>query len=217
MVHDPYFFTDLVDEHRRRPGFGNDPGEFPQGLAHEPGLEAHMGIPHIPFDFRFGHQGRHRVDDDDVDGTAAHQGVTDFQGLFPSIRLGNQQVVDVHSQVPGIFRIQGVFRIDESRIAAPFLGFGDHVQGHGGLPGRFRSVDLNDPAPGNPPDPQCNIQGQGPGGNGFNIHFGAGGSQLHDGSLAEILFDLFQGRIQRFIFLRIQTHVVISLYHSCSI
>ena len=215
--HDSHFFTDLVDEHGSRPALGDDTGQLPQSLAHESGLQAHMGVPHIPFNFRFGHQSCYGVDDDDVDGTAADQGVADFQGLFAGIRLGNQQVVHVHAQMTGIFRIQGMLCIDEGSVAAPFLSFRNHVQGNRGLTGGFRPVDFNNPAPGNAPYAQCDIQGQRSRGNRLYIHLFTGVSQLHDGPLAEVLFNLFESCVQCFRLIHIHTHIVLSLYDfSCS-
>ena len=67
-----------------------------------------MGIPHLAFDFRLRHQGRHGIHHDHIDGPAAYQGVSDFQCLFTGIRLGNQQVVDIHAQLMGIDRIKGM-------------------------------------------------------------------------------------------------------------
>jgi hypothetical protein len=47
-------------------------GELAERLAHEAGLEAHVAVAHFAFDFGLGHQRRHRVDDDEVDGAGAH-------------------------------------------------------------------------------------------------------------------------------------------------
>ena len=38
--------------------------DLAQGLAHQAGLQAHVRITHVAFDFRFGDQGCHGVDDD---------------------------------------------------------------------------------------------------------------------------------------------------------
>ena len=97
-------------------------GEFAQGLGHEPGLGAHLGVPHIAFDFGPGHQGRHRIHDHDVDGVGAHQDLGDFQGLFPGVRLGNEQILGFNPQLPGIVEIQSMFGVDEGRHARPCSG-----------------------------------------------------------------------------------------------
>ena len=111
-----------------------------------------MAVPHLPFDFRPGYQGRYRVDDDNINGTAANKRVTDFQSLFSVIRLGNQQVINIHAQTAGIIRIQGMLRVDKSRIASHLLGFRDHMQRYCRFAGRFRPVDFHNTPPGDAAD-----------------------------------------------------------------
>jgi hypothetical protein len=62
-------------------------GELAQGLAHQPGLEADMGVAHLALDLGAGHQGSHRVDDQDVEGAGADQHVGDLEGLLPRVGL----------------------------------------------------------------------------------------------------------------------------------
>ena len=131
--HDADFFAELVDEDDDGFGLGNDARQFAQGLAHEAGLEADVGIAHFPFDFRFRDQGGYGADDNDVDGAAADEFFRDFQGLFAIIGLGNEQFIRVDAEVAGIDRIQGVFGIDESGNAAALLSRGDGMQGQGRL------------------------------------------------------------------------------------
>ncbi len=54
-----------------------------------------MGVAHLAFDLGPGHQGRHRVDDQDVDGPAAHQDLGDLQGLLAGVRLADQKLVQL--------------------------------------------------------------------------------------------------------------------------
>ena len=75
---------------------------FAQRLRHQAGLQSHLGIAHLPFDFRLGRQSRHGVDDDDVDGARADQRVGDFERLFAVVRLRNQQVIDIHAELLGV-------------------------------------------------------------------------------------------------------------------
>ena len=56
----------LVDEDGGGAGGGQGPGDLAQRLAHETRLEADMGVAHLPLDLGLGDQGRHGVDDDDV-------------------------------------------------------------------------------------------------------------------------------------------------------
>ena len=114
-------------------GLADDAGKLAQRLGHEPGLEAHVGIAHVPFDLRLGDQGRHRVDYQHVDGAAAHQRLGDFQGLFAGIGLGDEQIVGSDAELPGVADVEGVLGIDESGDPAQFLGFGDDMQRQGRL------------------------------------------------------------------------------------
>ena len=86
-VHDADLFTQLVDKDRDAARLVDRAGQLPQGLAHQPGLQAHEGIAHFAVDFRLRHQGRHRVDDHHVQRAAAHQGFGDFQRLLAGVRL----------------------------------------------------------------------------------------------------------------------------------
>ena len=95
--HDAHLLANLVDKDGGAFGFGNDACQFAQGLTHETGLQTYMAVTHLPFDFRPGHQRCHRVDDDDINGAAAHQRVTDLQRLLPVVRLGDQQIVNVYA------------------------------------------------------------------------------------------------------------------------
>ena len=104
-----------------------------------------MGIAHLAFDLGLGHQRRNGVDDDHVNRVGAHQHVGDFQGLFASVRLRDQQVVNVDAQLAGVIRVQRVLGVDEGAGGALPLGFGDDRQGQGGLARGFRAVDFYDP------------------------------------------------------------------------
>ena len=194
--HHPDLHTDLVDEHHRRAGLPHDAGELAQGLAHQPRLEAHVGVPHVTIDLRLGHQGRHRVDHDQVDGGGAHQGVDDLQGLFTGIGLGDEQVLDPDPEALRVVHVQGVLRIDERAGTAEALGLGDHVQGEGGFARRFRTVDLRHPAAGDTTDPQGRIEDQRPGGDRRHRLADAPIPEAHDCPLTELPLDLRQGRLQ---------------------
>ena len=66
--HHADFLADLVDEDNDRFALGNDAGQLSHRLAHQPGLQAHVRVADVAFEFCSGHQGGDRVDDDDVDG-----------------------------------------------------------------------------------------------------------------------------------------------------
>src|SRR6266404_316143 len=64
--HDANFFPDLVDEDEASLRFGDDGGEFAQGLRHQARLQAHRRIAHVAFEFGLGDESGDGVDDDDV-------------------------------------------------------------------------------------------------------------------------------------------------------
>ena len=198
-VHDTHFLTQLVDEHAHGVGLADDAGELAHGLAHQTGLQAHMAVAHLALDLGTGHHGCHRVHHDGVDGTGAHQRFADLHGLLTGVRLADQQIVDVHAQCLGIHRVQCVLHVDERHVAALLLGFGQNVQSQRGLTAGFRAIHLNDAAAGHTAHTQCHVQPQAAGGNGIHLHGGIV-AQLHHGTLAELLFDLGQGRGQRILF-----------------
>ena len=92
-----------------------------------------MGVAHVALDFGAGHQRGHGVDHHDIHGAGADQHIHDFQGLLAGVGLRDQQLVDVHAQLSGVNRVEGVLGVDERGHAAGLLHISDGVQGHGGL------------------------------------------------------------------------------------
>jgi len=164
-----------------------------------------LGIPHLPFQLRPGHQGCHGIDHEDVEGAAAHQGFGDLQGLLTRIRLGDEQLVGIDPDLPGIAHIQGVFRIDEGRQAVLPLGLGDDVEGQRCLAARFRTIDLDDPSPGHAAHSQGDVQAEGSRGNYRDIDL-LRSPQLHDGPFAELPLDLTDGQIHSLVPVHIYPH-----------
>jgi hypothetical protein len=76
--------SELVDEDHRRLGLADDAGELAQGLGHEPRLHTHWGIAHLAVDLGLGDQGRHGIHHNDIDGTAAHEGLGGCCQINPS-------------------------------------------------------------------------------------------------------------------------------------
>ena len=136
-------------------------GELAQRLGHEPGLEADVGVAHVALDLGPGREGGHRVDDDDVEGTGAHQHVGDLERLLARVGLGDEQLVDVDADGPGVDRVHGVLGVDVGADAAVALGLGHDVHGEGGLARGLRAVDLDDPATGQAADAEGEVEGQG--------------------------------------------------------
>ena len=173
--------------------------ELPQSLAHEPGLQPHVGVPHLAFDLGPGHQRRHGVHHQHVHGVAPHQHVHDVEGVLAAVGLGNQQIVDVHADLPGVGGVDGVFGVDDGAPGALGLRVGDNVKAQRGLAAGFGPVDLHDPPGGKPADAQSDIQSQRPGAENGHVGHGGLGPQTHDGALAELLFDLIDGDLERFV------------------
>ena len=138
------------------------------------------------------------VGDHDIHRAGTNQRFADFQGLLTGIGLGDQQLVNIYAQIFGVNGVQGMLHIDENGGAAALLGFGHHMQGHGGLTAGFRPVDLDDSAAGQAADAQCHIQRKGAGGDGFHIHGGIL-AQAHYSPFAKLLFDLADGGFQGFL------------------
>ena len=135
-------------------------GELAQRLAHQPGLEADVGVAHLAFDLGAGHEGGHRVDHQDVDRARADEHVGDLERLLTGVGLGDQQLVDVDADRPGVHRVHGVLGVDVGAHTAVALGLGDDVHGEGGLARRFRAVDLDDPPPRQASDAECQVERQ---------------------------------------------------------
>ena len=189
-------FAQLVEEDEGGLGARDDGRQLAQRLAHQPGLQPHVAVAHVAFQFGLGHQCGHAVHDDDVDAARAHQDLGDLQRLFAPVGLGDVQFVDVHAEFLGVERIEGVLGVDEGGVAARFLGFGDGVQGQRRFARAFGAVDLDDPAARIAADAGDDVQGDAAGGNGRDLHHFLA-AQFHDRALAELLFDLRYGVVQR--------------------
>ena len=170
-------------------------GQFSQSLGHQPCLKSHMRISHISLDFCSWDQCRHRVHDNNIYGTGTNHSLCDLQRLLAVVRLRDVQIVDIHTDVLCISRIQGMFRIDKSGNAASLLYLCHHMKGHGSLTAGFRSVDFYDPSLWNTSHSQRNIQAQGTGRYGFYIHVCGRVSQLHDRAFAKLFFNLPESSI----------------------
>ena len=146
--HDADLHPDLVDEDDQGVGLGDGAGQLAQRLAHQPGLQADVGVAHLALQLGLGGQRGDRVDHDDVHRAGAHQHLGDLQRLLAAVGLRHQQVVGAHAQLAGVADVQGVLGVDEGADAARPLGLAHHVQGQGGLARGLRPVDLDDAAAG---------------------------------------------------------------------
>ena len=117
----------MVDEDDHAIGFLDGGGELAQSLAHEAGLEAGQRVAHVAFEFGFGGECGHGVDNDQIDSAGAHQAIDNFKGLLAGVGLADEQVLQVDAQLLSVLNVQGVFGIDESALAADFLHFGNDL------------------------------------------------------------------------------------------
>jgi len=101
-------------------------------------------------DLGLGNQGGHRVHHHQVHRPRSHQDLDDLEGLLAGVGLGDEEVVHVHPELPGVLDVEGVLGIDVGRHPARLLDVGHQVEAERGLAGRLGAVDLRDPAPGHP-------------------------------------------------------------------
>src|SRR5206468_9187099 len=90
--HHTDLFADLVDEDQACSGLGDDAGELPQGLRHQPRLQSHLHIAHLAFELGARNERGHGVDDDQIDGARADKDFSDLQGLFAAVGLRDEEV-----------------------------------------------------------------------------------------------------------------------------
>jgi hypothetical protein len=93
----------------------------------------------------------HGVDGDEVEGTAAHQGVDNLQSHRPIVRTGNEQQVEVETDPTRVLGVKGEVGINERGQSAVALCRTKSVQEQRGNTGGLGAEDLHDaPAAGRP-------------------------------------------------------------------
>ena len=161
--HDADLLAELVDEDRRRAGVVEGTGQLAQRLAHESRLQTDVAVAHLALDLGAGHEGRHRVDDDDVDGPGTDQHVGDLERLLTGVGLRHEQRVGVDAELLRVVRVERVLRVDERRDAARLLRVGDRVEGDRRLARGLRAVDLDDAAARQTADAERDVERDRPG------------------------------------------------------
>src|SRR3984893_11276316 len=189
--------ADLIDEDQHCARTGDRARQLAQCLAHQPGVQPHMAVAHFAFELGARHEGRHRIDDQDVNGSGADQRVRYLERLLAGIGLGNQQVVDIDAELAGIGRVERVLGVDEGAGSAAALRFGNDMQGKRRLAGALWAVNLDNPPARQPANAERDVETQRSG----RYYLGIGGSlarsELHDRTLAESAFYLPERRVQR--------------------
>jgi len=141
--HHADLFANLVRENADALGLADHGGEAAHGLRHQAGLRAHRHVAHLAVELGLGDEGGHRVDDDDVDRVGADEGLGDVERVLARVGLGDEEVVELHADDAGVFRVERVLDVDEGGEAAAALGLGDDAQTEGGLAGGLGAVDLD--------------------------------------------------------------------------
>ncbi len=118
--HDADLLAELVDEDRRGVGVVENTGDLAERLAHQAGLEADVAVAHLALDLGAGHQGRHGVDDDDVERAGPDQHVDDLERLLTGVGLRDQERVGVDAERLRVFRVERVLGVDERGDAPAF-------------------------------------------------------------------------------------------------
>ena len=98
----------------------------------------------------------------------------------------------IRREYAGVHRVLGV---DERADAAAALRLRDHVVDERRLARGLRAEDLDDAAARQAADPQGDVEGEGPGGDGRNGHLGLV-AHLHDRALAVLPLDLAQRGVE---------------------
>ncbi len=153
-------------------------------------------IAHLAFDLGARHQGRDRVDDDHVHRARAHQVVGDLERLLAGVGLGDVQVGDVHAQLLGVGRVEGVLGVDEHRVPPELLRVGDDGERERRLARGFGPVDLDHPAARHSAHAEREVEPDRAGGDHVDRDPGALLAQLHDRALAELLLDLLEREVE---------------------
>ena len=125
--HDTYLLTKLVDKNNSTVGFADHSSQLTQCLGHQSRLQTHMAVSHIPVDLRLRYQCSYGVHYNDINSPGTHHGLGDLQCLLSVIRLGNVQIINIHSDILRIDGIQGMLCIDKSGNASPLLYLSDHM------------------------------------------------------------------------------------------
>ena len=133
-------------------------GELAQRLAHQPGLQADVGVAHVALDLGAWRERGDGVDHHHVDRARAHQHVADLERLLAGVGLGDQQLVDVDADRMGVDRVHRVLGVDVGAHATVALGLGHDVHGERRLTRRLRAVDLGDAATGQTADAEGEVE-----------------------------------------------------------
>ena len=195
-MHDAYLLAQLVDEDDDAAGLADDAGELPERLAHEPRDDADAALAHLALELAAGQQGRDGVDNDDVQRAGAHKLLGYLERLLAGVRLGDEQLVYVDAQRPGVGGLERVLDVDVRGLAAVFLRAGHDVEREGGLAAALGAVYLHDAPAGHAAYAEGQVKRERARGDGLHVH-GDVVAQAHYRALAEVLLYLRYRGLQR--------------------
>src|SRR5262249_53344344 len=115
---------------------------------------------------------------------------------FAVVWLRDEKIVHVYAKLARIGWIERVFRVDEGRLAAELLRFGDDLQRERRLTAGFRAVDFDHAAARKAADAERSVNGKTASGNRADRHQDVLAAEPHDAALAVRLFDLRYRRFQ---------------------
>ena len=150
-----------------------------------------MCVTHFAFNFSTWCQGCHRVNDNHVYRTAAHQCITNFQSLFAIIWLTDQEIVCIDTYVFCVHWIERMLSIDKRCNTAAFLCFSHTMQSYRCLTRRFWPINFNDTPLWQTTYTKRTVQCDGTCWNGLYFQF-ALITQAHDGAWTKLLLHGFQ-------------------------
>ena len=124
-------------------------------------------------------------------GFARHFG--DLRAFLPEGGRRDEGLSEVPADTAGPLGVERMFCVDEGGDTTFFLCAGDGVQGKCGFAAGFRAEEFDDATTRKTATAECQIKGEGAGGNAREATDVFGGVQLHDGAFAEHFFDLADG------------------------
>ena len=157
-----------------------------------------MGIAHIPFHLRSGHQRRYAVDNNHVHGATSDQVLGYLQRLLRGIRLRDEEFCQINPKVAGVGSVHRVLGIDIGSSPTRLLGLRHDVLSQCGLAGGLGAEDLRDSSSGHTANAQRHVQREGPSGDSLHCQVLGGFSQPHYAAFAHLTLYLAQGQIQSF-------------------
>jgi hypothetical protein len=114
-----------------------------QVRAHQTSLRAYRGVSDLAFELGFCHERGDRIDHNDIESVGADERLANAQRLLPRARLGDEKIVQVHSEFARVLGVERMFDINERRQAAALLRLRNHCQSERRLPGRLWAENFN--------------------------------------------------------------------------